>query len=253
MIWDAYLSGADAARLRRTGICGPRGLGSRPALLVIDVSWSFAGDDPQADIRESIRRWPNSCGREGWHAVTRIAALVGAARRCALPVLYSTGRVRADGWDRGGWRWKNARTDETGAPDGAGREGNEIVDALRPAEGEPVFRKRKPSMFFGTPAAATLRRLGCDSVILTGTTTSGCVRASAVDAFSHGFRVAVVADACFDRGQASHAIALFDMAMRYGTILDAKVAMEDMFNLAGVAPPEERRVGKAALNDEGSH
>ncbi|MGQ3488973.1 isochorismatase family protein [Roseovarius pacificus] len=240
MIWERYLSAADAARFRQTGLTGPEGLGRAPALLVVDVSWSFAGDDPQADIRDSIRRWPNSCGREGWTAIGRIGALIGAARRHGVPVIYSTGRARADGWDCANWRWKNARTGEPPDIGGSGREGNGIVDAVRPAGGEIVFRKRGPSMFFGTAAATTLRRLNRDSVIVTGTTTSGCVRASAVDAFSHGFRVAVVSDGCFDRGEASHAVALFDMAMRYGTVMEAADAMAHMRALAAAKEAGEQ-------------
>lgn len=228
MNWYAYLSPADAEKSRHTGLTGPPGLGYAPALLVIDVSWSFAGDDPQADIHESIKRWPNSCGREGWQAIARIATLIETARIHGVPVFYSTGRSRADGWDRGSWAWKNSRIEDMTDDDPDGRDGNEIVSALEPAEGEFVFRKRKPSMFFGTHAAVKLRHLGCDSVILTGTTTSGCVRASAVDAFSHGFRVAAVSDACFDRGQASHAIALFDVAIRYGTVINTDGAMAHM-------------------------
>lgn len=228
MIWKDNLSPADRTRIRKTGLTGPEGLGKSPALLVIDVSWAFAGDDPKEDIFDSIRRWPNSCGREGWDAIARIATLISTAREAGLPVIYSTGRTRADGWDVGSWRWKNARTDL--APARAERRpvGNEIVNALEPAPSELVFRKRKPSMFFGTQAATRLRQYGCDSVILTGTTTSGCVRASAVDAFSHGFRVCAVSDACFDRGEASHAIALFDVAMRYGSVMEAIGAVAHM-------------------------
>lgn len=218
MIWDEFLSDADRERLRLTGLTGPKRPARRPALLVIDVSWAFAGDRRDEDILESIRRWPNSCGRESWQAIERISELVAKARQQSLPVLYSTGRGRADSWDIGGWAWKNSRTptpmrDHAGQPDG-----NEIVPPLAPQPEDIIVYKRKPSAFFGVPMASHLRRLGCDSVLLTGTTTSGCVRATAVDAFSHGFGVTAIADGCFDRSQASHAMALFDIAMRYGTV-----------------------------------
>lgn len=228
MIWDEFLSDADRDRLRQTGLTGPRRPACRPALLVIDVSWAFAGDRPDEDILESIRRWPNSCGKESWQAIARISELIATARQKSLPVLYSTGRVRADAWDIGSWAWKNSRTpkserDVTGLPDG-----NEIVTPLAPQPSDIVVYKRKPSAFFGVPMASHLRRLGCDSVLLTGTTTSGCVRATAVDAFSHGFGVTAIADGCFDRSQASHAMALFDIAMRYGTVSDVSQASDHM-------------------------
>lgn len=235
MIWEEYLSAADKDRLAQTGLTGPEGLGSRPALVVIDVSWGFAGDQPGEDILDSIRRWPNSCGAESWQAIDRIAALCMAARARDVPVLYSTGRARGDAWDLGSWGWKNSRTAEQVPATPQDRDANEIVTPLLPETRDIMVYKRKPSAFFGAPTATHLRRLGCDSVLLTGTTTSGCVRASAVDAYSHGFRVAAIADGCFDRAQASHAIALFDIAMRYGAVIDSDAALDHLDSLTAPA------------------
>jgi nicotinamidase-related amidase len=81
--------------------------------------------------------------------------------------------------------------------------------------------KPKPSAFFGTPLTSHLTLLGADSLIVVGTTTSGCVRASVVDAFSHNYRVAVVEDGCFDRSQASHALALCDMDAKYADVVSS--------------------------------
>ncbi|NVK61966.1 MAG: isochorismatase family protein [Rhodobacteraceae bacterium] len=237
MIWDDYLSAADRDRLATTGLTGPAGLGQRPALLVIDVSWGFAGDRPGEDILDSIRRWPNSCGAESWDAVDRIAALCTAARARGIPVLYTTGRARGDAWDVGSWSWKNSRTGEQVPATPEDRDANEIVSALTPEARDLLVYKRKPSAFFSAPTATHLRRLGCDSVLLTGTTTSGCVRASAVDAYSHGFKVAAIEDGCFDRAQSSHAVALFDIAMRYGAVIDSAAALGHMAALAAPAAP----------------
>ena len=82
-----------------------------------------------------------------------------------------------------------------------------------------MVRKQKPSGFFGTNLAAYLTLLGCDSVVITGTTTSGCVRATAVDAFSLNYRVALVEEGCFDRSEASHAITLCDMHAKYADVV----------------------------------
>lgn len=228
MIWDQFLSPADRTRFEQTGPTGPSGLGGRPALVVIDVSWGFAGDRPDEDILDSIRRWPNSCGAESWHAIERIRQLCDTARARRIPVVYSTGRAREDAWDIGSWAWKNSRTREQVPASPQDKDANEIVTPLAPTRSDIMVYKRKPSAFFGAPTATHLRRLGCDSVILTGTTTSGCVRASAVDAFSHGFKVSAVGDGCFDRAQASHALALFDIAMRYGAVIDTDAAVRHM-------------------------
>lgn len=225
MIWDSFLSERDRAAMNARGATGPNGLGRKPALLVIDVSWGFAGDRPDEPILDSIKRWPNSCGAESWQAIERISALCEGGRARGIPVLYSTGRARADAWDIGSWAWKNSRTKEQVPATPQDRDANEIVAPLAPKAEDILVYKRKPSAFFGAPTATHLRRLGCDSVLLTGTTTSGCVRASAVDAFSHGFGVSAIADGCFDRAQSSHAIALFDIAMRYGSVIDTEAAL----------------------------
>ncbi|MBW3097253.1 isochorismatase family protein [Pseudohoeflea coraliihabitans] len=232
MIWDQFLSEADRRKLGQIGRTGPDGLGQRPAIMVIDVSWGFAGDEPGEDILASIKRWPNSCGAESWQAIERIQILCDAARAQGVPIIYTTGQARADAWDIGSWAWKNSRTREQVPVSVQERDANEIVAPLAPTSSDAVIYKRKPSAFFGAPTATHLRRLGCDSVLLTGTTTSGCVRASAVDAFSHGFKVAAVSDGCFDRVQASHALALFDIAMRYGTVLDTQAGISHLNGLA---------------------
>src|SRR5438093_1179149 len=100
-----------------------------------------------------------------------------------------------------------------------GRDGNEIVDEIAPEPHDIVVLKQKPSGFFGTNLLSYLVLFGCDSVIVTGTTTSGCVRATVLDAFSNNFRVTVVEEACFDRSQASHAINLCDMQAKYADVL----------------------------------
>ena len=82
-----------------------------------------------------------------------------------------------------------------------------------------MVRKKKPSGFFGTDLASYLTLLGCDSVVVTGTTTSGCVRATAVDAFSLNYRVVLAEEACFDRSEASHAISLCDMHAKYAEVM----------------------------------
>jgi maleamate amidohydrolase len=84
-----------------------------------------------------------------------------------------------------------------------------------------VIYKYKPSVFFGTPFTSFLNDMGCDSLLVAGTTTSGCVRATVIDAFSYNYRVAVVEEACFDRSQVSHAVSLCDMHAKYADVVRA--------------------------------
>jgi nicotinamidase-related amidase len=240
-IWDAYLTERDKEVFAASGFGAKGGFGKRPALLVIDVSWGFAGDKPEP-ILESIKRWSNSCGEDSWPAIEVIGELAEAFRAKGLPVIYTTGKTRSDGWDVGSWAWKNSRTAESLPRPETNLDANEIVSAIAPEPQDVVIYKQKPSGFFGTNMASYLTLLGCDSVIVTGTTTSGCVRATVLDAFSLNYRIAVVEDGCFDRSQASHAVNLCDMHAKYAdvvpgeTVLDYVAGLPDALftNLPGV-------------------
>ena len=219
-IWDQYLTDRDKQVFAASGFGARAGFGKRPALLVIDVSYGFAGDKPEP-ILESIKRWSNSCGAESWDAIARIGELRSAFHDRKMPVIYTTGVTREDGWDIGSWGWKNNRVQESVPRRDQNLDANEIVAAIAPAPQDIVILKQKPSGFFGANMLSYLTLLGCDSVIVTGTTTSGCVRATVIDAFSNNFRVAVAEDACFDRSQASHAINLCDMHAKYADVMPA--------------------------------
>lgn len=219
-LWDKFLTERDKAVFAASGYGAQGGYGERPALLVIDVNYNFTGDRPEP-ILDSIKRWPNSCGEDGWNAVPRIRRLIDAARNKGLPVIYTTGEVRPDRWDRGSWAWKNSRT-SLKPPTAAERtnlDGNTILPELAPAPQDIVIKKLKPSGFFGTNLASFLTLLKADSILVTGTTTSGCIRATTLDAFSLNYRVTVVEDGCFDRSQASHAINLCDLNAKYADVI----------------------------------
>jgi len=220
-IWDDFLTERDKKVFEKSGFGSEAGFGERPALLVIDVSYNFCGDKREP-ILESIKRFHNSCGEYAWDALPHIRNLIDKCHEKTIPVIYTTGTVRDDGWDSGGWAWKNSRTDEdVTAPkiSGFNRDGNEIMDEIAPSPQDIVIYKHKPSAFYGTPLSGFLNDLGADSLMVTGTTTSGCVRASVIDAFSSNYRVAVVEEGCFDRSQASHAINLCDMHAKYADVV----------------------------------
>ncbi|WP_293858277.1 isochorismatase family protein [uncultured Alsobacter sp.] len=217
-IWSKFLTERDKAVFAAAGYGACGGFGKRPALLVIDVNYAFCGDKPEP-IVESIKKWRTSCGEDAWEAMPYLRQLIDKCHEKGLPVLYTTGIRREDNWDGGSWLWKNNRGAERPKVAVTNIDGNEIMAEIAPGPQDIVIHKQKPSGFFGTNLASYLQLLGADSVIVTGTTTSGCVRATVIDAFSLNFRVAVAEEACFDRSQASHAINLCDMHAKYADVL----------------------------------
>ncbi|HZU64466.1 MAG TPA: isochorismatase family protein, partial [Novosphingobium sp.] len=143
------------------------------------------------------------------------------AHKAGVPVILTNVVYQAGGVDGG-------RFFEKAAPLHYFVQGHPMAawgPGLVPQEGEIIVSKQYPSAFFGTSLASTLTALGVDSVLLTGLTTSGCVRASCVDAMSHGFRTAVIAEACGDRHSAPHEANLFDMNAKYADVVSEEEAL----------------------------
>jgi maleamate amidohydrolase len=228
--WDRYLSERDKELFPFVGFGRPAGYGRRPVILVVDVSYAFTGDRPAESIFDSVVRWPNSCGVEAWAGVENIGKLLEGARKKRLPVVYTTGSSRPMAGEFGLGRWadKMARqSEELRNLELA----NKIVEEIAPRETDLVIEKEKPSAFFGTLLVSYLTDLGADSIITCGATTSGCVRACVIDGFSYNYRMAVVQEATFDRGEASHWISLFDMQMKYADVIsldEVLVYIEDL-------------------------
>ena len=190
------------------------GFGVRPALILIDFCEGYF--DPSCDLYAGVE--------DALASALRIRA---AARAVGVAIVLTNVVYQAGGRDGGRFFEKAAplRNFIKGHPMGAWPKG------LEPGEGELVISKQYPSAFFGTSLASTLTALGVDSVLLTGLTTSGCVRATCVDAMSHGFRTAVVADACGDRHPAPHDANLFDMNAKYADVVsevEAKAFLEGL-------------------------
>jgi len=185
--------------------------GSRPALLVVDVTYAFTGE------RSGAGPYPLACGEPAWHAIDHIARLIDAARSGGVPVIYSRNAPRPTPAEAGGWSSKLSGGQD--AP-----RAHDIVDEIAPAAGDLVITKTKPSAFFATPLVTWLIQLGIDTVLLAGGSTSGCVRASAVDAFSYNLNPFVVAEATFDRSNTSHRVNLFELDQKYATVIGADTA-----------------------------
>lgn len=216
--WTRFLTERDGLVFDAAGYGSPGVAGDRPALVVIDVNHDFVGDRPEP-VLESIRRYPNSCGQEGWDAMTRLAPVLDTARAAGVPVVYTTSDPQHAALEDASWGRKNARVARRRADHGC--ELAEIPEPIAPTHGDVVLHKTKPSAFFDTPLRQYLTTWGVDTVYCCGATTSGCVRATVVDAFSHAYHVRVVSDCTFDRGEASHALSLFDMSQKYADLVTA--------------------------------
>lgn len=214
--WERSIPAEDLLLFEKAGWGRPVGIGQRPAIVVIDVNKNFCGDQ-RADVSTSVEKYRASCGEAAWDAMPKIRLLLDTARSRGFPIVYTTGVTlpKSEGWRGGRWNDKNTRRTEE-LDDAA--DGQSIISDIAPQEGEIVLAKEKPSAFFGTALAAHLRELSADSLIVCGTTTSGCVRSTVVDAFSLNYAVTVVADATFDRSWTVHDVNLFDMDQKYADV-----------------------------------
>jgi nicotinamidase-related amidase len=207
--WSGILSPEEVKVYERLGYWRvSRPPGSAPALVLVDLENNFTGDRPEP-ILESIRRYRYSCGQDAWESLPRIRRLLEASRAAGLPVLYTRGADDPE----------DATQDER-------RDGRQIVRVVAPADGEPVFEKRAASAFYAGGLLQHLIRARVDTLLVGGCTTSGCVRATVVDAASHGFRTVVVAECVFDRAALPHRVNLFDMAAKYAAVWSLDETLE---------------------------
>lgn len=185
--------------------------GNRPALLLVDFARAY--------FEEASPLY----GGEGCvTARDNAARLLKAARGAGVPVIFTEVRYLPGGAD-GGVFYRKApvlRVLEWGNPLG------DLVEGLQRLPSEVMVTKQYPSAFFGTSLAATLTAQRVDTVLLCGLSTSGCVRATCVDAMSHGFITLVAGDACGDRAEGPHKANLFDMSAKYADLVDTNQAVD---------------------------
>jgi maleamate amidohydrolase len=203
--------------VRHDGFHGRAGFGRRPALLVIDVNVGFT--DPQS---------PLACDLEG--VVGAIQRLLGETRAAGLPVIYTT-----VSYDEGDKLAAAVFIDKIPAllTLEAGSRWVAIDPRIAPLPDEPVLNKLFASAFFGTPLSSLLTAAGCDGVIVTGASTSGCVRATVVDALQHGYRPIVPREAVGDRNPAAHEANLYDIDAKYGDVVSVDEVVTHLEELAG--------------------
>lgn len=226
--WRSVIGPRDRAVYAAAGYGERVRPGRSPALLVVDVTYGFIGRE-RLPLLESIARYPNSCGEAGWDALEVIARLLPAGRAGGRPVFYSAGFSQLGLPGVGLWAEKHPRAST--APEDA----DVIPVEIAPGPGDIVVPKTKPSLFHGTPLLDLLIRAGADTVVVTGGTTSGCIRATVVDAFSHNLPVVVVEDGVFDRGELSHAVNLFDMDQKYANVMPSDAVLRYLESPGGDA------------------
>ncbi len=182
--------------------------GQRPALLIVDFVVAYL--DPASPLYAGVE-----------DALASNERLLAAARKAGIPVLF-TNVVYTPGGADGGVFYRKVpalRLFDKGSPLGA------FPASLQPREGELVISKQYASSFFGTHLAATLTAQGIDTLLITGLSTSGCVRATALDACQHGFLPFVVREACGDRHPGPHEANLFDLQAKYAEVISEAEAL----------------------------
>jgi maleamate amidohydrolase len=199
------------------GFHGRAGFGTSPALVVVDVNRGFT--DPRS---------PLACDLD--HVVEAIVRLLGESRRAGIPVVYTTvSYTEADKRTAAAFIDKVPAllTLEAGSP------WVELDPRIAPRPDEPVLNKLFASAFHGTALASFLAANRCDSLIVTGASTSGCVRATVVDALQHGYRPIVPRDAVGDRNLAAHEANLYDIDAKYGDVVSVDEVVAHLEELAG--------------------
>jgi maleamate amidohydrolase len=203
--------------VRHDGFHGRAGFGRRPALVVVDVNRGFT--DPAS---------PLVCDLDD--CVEAIARLLDAFRRAGLPVVFTTVCYDDFGKQAAAVFIEKVPALLVLEP---GSEWVEIDPRIAPIEGEPVLTKYFASAFFGTTLASLLSTAGCDTVVVTGASTSGCVRATALDALQHGYRVVVAHEAVGDRNPTAHEANLYDIDAKYGDVVSLDEVVAHLEETAG--------------------
>lgn len=194
-------------------------IGSSPALLAVDLYNLVykGGDRPPHEIASEF---PATCGMYAHRAIEPTEKLFAACRGAGLPVFYCAGTHSA----------KRLQSTQRSATTFTEHD-YAIHDAFALEPDDRLFRKERASAFFGTPLIAHLVRNGIDSLIVCGQTTSGCVRASAQEAFSYGFHITIVEECVFDRSEMSHKVNLFDLHHKYADVMSLDEAVSKLENI----------------------
>jgi maleamate amidohydrolase len=224
--WERFIPEEERKIYEKAGYKGDDRFGRNPALLIIDVILGFTGTKPM-DVMQAIDEFPTSCGKVAWEALPKIQQLLHACREAEVPVIYST-----------------SDPDFKAAFGNATKRGIDATDfeklamdfpaMIKPQPGEFIVHKARASAFFGTHLITYLVRKNIDCLLVTGTSTCGCVRGTVLDGYSFGYPVFVVEECVFDRSRTSHLVNLFEMNAKYATVIQLTEALNYVSQLKRV-------------------
>jgi maleamate amidohydrolase len=186
-------------------------VGPAPALLAIDL-YELAYQGGPKPVAQLHKTYASTCGENAYAAIEPTKRLFAAARSAGIPIFYTTQDTRPDSLPSRVTATKRQRIPNDPAL-------YQIKSEFKPQPGDVVITKQRASAFYGTPIMAHLTQLGIQTLIVCGESTSGCVRASSVDAYSNGFHVVLVEECCFDRSMLSHKVNLFDLHHKYTDVM----------------------------------
>lgn len=238
--WEAFLTEEDRAVLARGKWARAAGVGTKPALILIDCQYYMTGIRGRNDNAEN---YPLACGEVAFKAVDQMARLLESARHNGVFTVFTRFVVNPVVDDVGMFHRKIG----AGITKGEnlyfdGTHGAQITDDLKPRPDEIVLDKKKKSAFFGTPLASLLIDRRIDTCVFVGGSTSNCIRASVVDSEQHNFFTVIPEEAVFDRLPVAHAVNLFDMNRSYGDVMPVDSVVE-YFDSVGAACRAERTTG----------
>lgn len=219
--WSKFLSDDEQVIVSKFENSVP--FGGSVALLVVDVYEKAFGSASSISHAQRGTPRPSGCGLDGRGALPKITALVEAFRKYGSPIAFTTGSLEIEAA-------LGAATRRPRTPADFEEDGYRIRSEVRPLPGDWIVQKPMASAFFGTALNTWLTQRRIDTVVVAGESTSGCIRATVVDAFSHGYRVHVAADAVFDRIAVSHAASLLDMHMKYASVSDTSEVLQAAFS-----------------------
>ncbi len=208
------------ALYRKQGFGLRMGFGQRPALLIVDMQNDFVGRDA-----------PTNCAPSAEAAIPHILRLREVCRELGLPIFYSRGVIHPSRTDEGLWQAKSIGHKE-GRVQIDGTWGAEICEALRPGPGEIVINKHKPSVFFGSDFEVYLRGYAVDTLVIVGSSTSGCVRATVTDAFSREIRAILPREGMVDRSLEVMESNLFDLDSKYADLMPTDEVIDELKRVA---------------------
>lgn len=213
-IWESFLTEDDKKVLAKRRLRQPQGLGKKTGVLVIDMQITACGYDKP--IYEQLDEYSGACGPHAWKSIPFQQKILAAARDAGMPVIYSKHYFRP----------------ETGLPASLPTSNfsslnpnSEIPEEVAMQPGDLLVEKQVPSCFQFTNLPLILQNEGIDSLLVMGNSTSGCVRATCVDARGHGIKMQVIEECVFDRIEFSHAAALFDMWFKIADVVSFDEAM----------------------------